>query len=437
MINAYLSDKNPFVYAAYGQVEVARSKAEAAMGSFDTQLGIKYDNKQYPTSDGQLTDITVEKELQSGLTLLAGYRKADGVQEYSNIKTGNDGEARLGVKLPVVALFSDTNRHLYRYQMASLNATLEQYSAQMRLRQLRYEVASAYYALLSRNQVRQFEQALLDKARHRQRYILKKISVGEFAPIERLEVERQILHREQRLHMANTAYERALRQFVTYLNLKPETFTQRYSLPTLEPLRFKADDVSGLYREAKERRPDLKRLETETSQLSLQQSYSAINRYPQMDVALTGVHDFEYENGFKIALNMHFPIEQRRYGGTQKAIQSGKTALSMTKRSRELKLAASLSNLMETQKMLLQNIASVGREIDLCTELEDAERKRFNVGEGSQLFVNQRELDTLEANLKRLDYLLRLNVTVLQIKKEAGLHIGSAQNPDIDAVGSR
>jgi outer membrane protein TolC len=322
-----------------------------------------------------------------------------------------------------VALFSDTNRHLYRYQMASLNATAERYSAQMRLRQLRFDVASAYCTLLSRNQIRRFEQALLQKAQKRQRYILKKISVGELAPVERLEVERQILHREQRLHMANTAYKRALRQFVTYLNLKPETFTRRFSLPELEPLRFNTDDLSSLYREAKERRPDLKRLETETSQLSLQQSYSAIDRYPQMDVALTGVHDFEYDNGFKIALNMHFPIEQRRYSGTQKAIQSGKTAISMTKRSRELKMAASLENLMETQKMLLQNIAGVRREIDLCSELEDAERKRFSVGEGSQLFVNRRELDTLEANLKRLDYLLRLNVTVLQVEMEAGLRL--------------
>ncbi|HHH72621.1 MAG TPA: TolC family protein, partial [Sulfuricurvum sp.] len=425
MIDAYLTSKNPFVAAINGRADVARSKADAAKGVFDTQLGVKYDNKQYPVSDGQLTDITLEKELQSGMTLLAGYRKAEGVQEYSNIKTGNDGEARIGVKLPVIALFSDTNKQLYRYRTASLNATLEQCGAQVRYRQLRYEVASAYFTLLNHHQVRQFEQTLLNKARRRHSYILKKITVGEFAPIERLEVERQILHREQRLNMADTKYETALQKFATYLDLDPATFTKRFSLPVLQPLRLETDDTSTLYREAKRRRPDLKRLETETSLLSLKQSYSAIDRYPQMDVALTGVHDFEYDNGFKIALNMHFPIEQRRYSGTQKAIQSGKTAVAMTKRSRELMVTASLSNLLNTQKMLLQNIDSVNREIELCTELEGAERERFNVGEGSQLLVNQRELDTLEAKLKRLDYLLKLNVTVLQIKKEAGLNIGS------------
>lgn len=423
MIDVYLTNKNPFVSAARAPAEVALAKAQATEGIFDTTLGFKYDDKRYPSSDGKLTDLTIEKELQSGLTLLAGYRKAEGVQEYNNIKTGDEGEARVGVKLPVVALFSDTNKHLYRYRSATLNAVRERYSAQERIRLLRYDATSAYYTLLYRYEAHRLEQALLEKARNRSTFIAKKVAVGEFAPIERLELKRQILQREQRLHKARTAYETALRTFTAYLDMEPTIFSAQFSLPALQPVTFETDRVEQLFIDATQRRPDLKRLEAEDSMLTLEQQYSTIDRYPKMDIALTGVHDFEYDNGFKLSVNMRFPIERRRYSGTQKAIQSGKTAIAMTKRSRELTLSVSLKNLLDTQKMLLKNIESAGEEVMLCTQLEQAERKRFNVGEGSQLLVNQREHDTLEAKLRKLDNLLQLNITVLKLRNESGIDL--------------
>ncbi|MHC3993653.1 TolC family protein [Thiomicrolovo sp. ZZH C-3] len=427
VIESYLNEKNPYIYTAVGQQYVSEARAEAAEGAFDTRLGVKYDNKRYPASEGELADVYVEKATESGVELLAGYRRAEGVQEYNNIKTGDDGEVRLGVKVPVFAVAKGMNPRRYALESAAIDAARSTYAAKENLRHLRFDVYAAYYTLLYRRSVASLESALLAKAREREGFVRSKVGVGELPEIALLEVQRQILNRVQRRLEALNGYKVALGSFTRFLGLSPEALEARYALPSLpeasaEELRFEE-----ALQTAWEQRPDLRSLQYDKRRFGLQEEYNALSKYPSLNVALYGVHDFVYDNGVKVSLEMSFPVERRTYAGRKKAIEKGERAVDEALQRKRIEIETALSNRFETRRMLRENLKNAGDEVSLAERLEAAEVRKYRLGAGDLVMVNQRELTTLEVRQKALSYRLRLLLQALEIARE----LGSASAPAV------
>lgn len=424
VIGSYLNETNPYVYTAVAQRYVAEARAEATSGTFDTRLGFKYDNKQYPVSEGKFTDVFVEKPTESGVEMLFGYRKAEGVQEYNNIKTGSEGEMRLGVRVPVIALVQGMNERTYRFKSATIDAAQSGFTARDNLRQLRFDVFSAYYGLLYRKEAAELESGLLERAKVRESFVQGKVEVGELPEIELLEVKRQILSREQRLREAENAYEVSRTSFLRFLGLTRQEFEASYELPSLPETSAGNLSYQTALQYALEHRPDLKALEYETDRFGLRDDFIAVEQYPRFNVALYGVHDFEYDNGFKVSLDMDFPIERRQYQGKKREIQKGKRAVEEALQRKRIDIETGLANQLGSLQTLQENLEIAEQEIGVALQLEAAERKKFRLGAGDLILVNQRELSTLEARLKKLSYALRLQLSVLEVQREAGMAIG-------------
>lgn len=419
-IAAYLTEANPYYYSAVGQQYIAASKAEAAEGGFDTRLGVTYDDKRYPTSEGELTDIYVEKATQSGVELLAGYRRAEGVQEYSNIKTGDEGEVRIGVKLPVFSILGGMNERRYGLQSASLEAQRSRFESQENLRHLSFGVFTAYYTLLFCHDAVMLEETLLSRAREREAFIRERVDAGEAPGVTLLEARRQILNREQRLAEAANAYETALMSLTGYLGLSREAFDARYALPPLPDASPRPVEAEAAVRSAVENRPDIKMLVYDRQQYELADKYNDVSRYPKFNVALYGVHDFQYDNGFKVAVDMLFPIERSRYAGRKREIQNGIRAVDEQMAVRRVETQTAVTNRLSTMRAVRENLAKAEEEIVLTEALETAERKKYRLGAGNLVMVNLRELDTLQARMKQLDYRLRLLKLGLELDRDMG-----------------
>lgn len=419
-VAACLTDANPYYYTAVGQQYVAASRAEAAEGAFDTRLGVTYDDKRYPASDGELADIYVEKATQSGVELLAGYRRAEGVQEYSNIKTGDEGEVRVGVKLPVFSVLGGMNERRYGLQSASLEAQRSTYVSKENLRHLSFDVFTAYYSLLFRHDAVVLEETLLSRAREREAFIRERVDAGEAPGVTLLEARRQILNREQRLAEAANACETALTSLLRYLGLSREAFDARYALPPLPEAPPRALEGEAAVRSAVENRPDIRMLAYDRRQYELADKYNDVSRYPKFNVALYGVHDFQYDNGFKVAVDMLFPIERSQYAGRKREIQNGIRAVDEQMAVRRIETETAVANRLSTMRAVRENLAKAEEEITLTEALEEAERKKYRLGAGNLVMVNLRELDTLQARMKRLDYRLRLLKLGLELDRDMG-----------------
>ncbi|WP_457596560.1 hypothetical protein [Hydrogenimonas sp.] len=109
-VAAHLGEENPRIAQARSEVEAAVARVRGARGAYDVTALLRVDEKRYPLGDGEFFDATLSKHLGSGLSIFGGYRRATGVQEYNNIKTGGKGEYRAGVNLSLVSLLLGVDR---------------------------------------------------------------------------------------------------------------------------------------------------------------------------------------------------------------------------------------------------------------------------------------------------------------------------------------
>lgn len=419
-IARYLTIENPFVYTAVGQKYIYKEKEQYQLGGFDTNLGVKYDKKDYPLSEAEYFSAGIEKPIENGMEFSLNYRKAEGTQEYNNIKTGDDGEVLLGVKIPVFSVANNTNKRKLALDSSRLDTRKMDYKAQDNLRLLYSKIIEGYYELLFYHQNKGLVTKLLDKARRRVSIIEKRVDAGSLPQIALLEANQQVLNREQRLLVTKNQYENALSSFLKYLNIDVEYFNQTYTLPLLSDLKENDIPPEVSFEKALENRPDLKVYANEIKKLDLENTFTSISKYPNLDIGVYGVHDFEYENGFKITLGMDFPLERRKYTGKSLEIKKSRQNVQKEKEQQIIMIKTDLQIIKNSMGTLLHNIDNSEKEVDLVQKLEDAEEKKYLLGSGNLFMLNQREIYTLQIKKKLLQY----NLDYLRLVQESNKVMG-------------
>jgi outer membrane protein TolC len=414
----YLTLKNPFYYSAIGEKFIYEEKEKYHLGAFDTKIKVKYDNKDYAASEGEFSNLGVEKPISNGIDLSLDYRKATGVQEYNNIKTGNEGEVLLGVKVPIFSVIEDINERKYNLTSASIESKKINSVTHDNLRILQYEIIYSYYKLLYYKGVLSLVENLLTNAKKREQYIQKTVKNGAMPEMSLLEIEQQIINREQNLISVKNVYKGALLEFLKYLNLDVKTFFKLYRLSSLQNISHKHKGVKEAIQFALEHRPDLKVYDYDKEKLMLDDKYSNLLKYPDLKLALYGSHDIQYGNGFKFALEMDFPVEQSKYRAKSMEIKSSLINIEKKTEMKIINIKITVRNIISTLNTLLDNIKRSKAEIQLVEKLEDAENKKYKSGLSNIFMVNQRELYTLQVKQKLLKYHLDYLILKEELNKE-------------------
>lgn len=409
-IAQYLTDKNPYIYTARAKEYAYKAKVEYYEGAFDTQLVAKYDNKEYPASTGKFLDVSLQKPTQSGLELVAGYRKAQGTQEYNNIKTSEDGEALIGVKIPVFEMLNKTNSRKLNLETAKLQSTKYLFASQNNLRLLYMRILKSYYTLLYYKTLLRFEKELLHRTKKREIFVQKRVTSGSLPELSLVEVRQQMISRKQRVIFAKNNYSKSVEIFLQYINVSKETFFDQYDFKDVLENRFIDVDLDNAVSEALQNRADLKVLKYEYEQQQLQKQNTQLLAYPRLNLSLYGVHDFKYNQGFKVALEMKFPVQRREYHGKNNEIDRNLENIQKLKEKKLLNIKTSLTNIVASLGVEEQNLELSTEELKLAVKLENAENKRYQLGDSNLFMLNQREMYTLEVKKKivkyKLDYLL-------------------------------
>lgn len=422
-ISNYLTEENPFVYAAVGNKYIYREKEKYYLGDFDTKLSAAYDKKEYPVSDGEFFDVSLQKPLENGVEFIAGYRNAQGTQEYNNIKTSEDGEIRAGIKVPVFSVMHDISTRKLNLNLAALDTMKFSSNAKDNLRLLYFKIISDYNKLLYSKAVLELERELLLTAQKREDIIKQKVKVGALADIALLEASQQTINRKQRLVSEENDFSNMFEGFLQYLNLSREAFEKHYTLPKMKIIQKGAEkswNIQSSIDTAMQNRPDLKIFDYEVKKMNVQKQHSQLLNYPNFNLSLYGVHDLQYDNGFKVALDMDFPIERRKYEGKQAEIRQSIKNIENNKEKEIITLKTNLSNIINSMESLATNIENSKDEIVLVEKLEEVENKKYILGLSDLFMVNQRELYTLEVKKKLLKY----NLEYLLLEQEANKEIG-------------
>ncbi len=196
------------------------------------------------------------------------------------------------------------------------------------------------------------------------------------------------------------------------MNLSSDRFVHEYRLASLLEVKESYVETETSIEQALENRPDLKVFDYDKKKLDLEEKFTSVSKYPDLNVGLYGVHDFKYENGFKVTLGMDFPIERRKYMGKSLEIKKSKKNIDKKKEKKIINIKTELDMINNSIKTLSNNIYNADLEVSLVEELEAAELKKYNIGLSNLFMLNQREVYTLGVKKKFLKY--NLDYLILQ-----------------------
>ncbi len=420
-IKRFLTEENPYIYTILGKKYIYQGKRKYYEGFFDTVLSGKYERKDYPVSTGNFASLFIKKPAYSGIDFLLGYRRATGVQEYNNIKTGEYGELQIGLKIPVFQLRNQIDKRRLNLFLTDLQIKQIDYQFQNKFRHLYLKIISSYYKTIFYKQILKIEKELLQKAEKRKEFIQKRVKTGALPQIYEIEANQQVINRKQRVLKAQNDYNIHLNEFLKYLNISREEFDKKFSLPQLPELPEFSLSIEEAIKIALKNRPDLVDLLIEKEKLKKEKQFFSLLKYPKLTISVYGVHDFKYDEGYKLTIDASYPIERRKYLG--KSIEIGKQLILIDKKFQKtfLDLRTNINNIFQTAKTLKQNIKNIQKELELVKKLEEVERKKLQLGVGTLFLLNQREIYTLKTKKKYLKY--RLDYIILYKRLLAELNL--------------
>ncbi len=420
MIFQYFSESNPFYYETIARQKRLENRDLYHLGDLDYESFAKYDYKEYPASEGEFYNIGIKKPLETGIDLSLSYRKAEGVQEYNNIKTGDEGEVLLGVNIPLVSVLKGTNQRQLNIDTATLQKEILEYQSKDNLRHLYFNVLMEYAKVLYYKSITRLQEELLQKAKERMKLIESKITAGSLPKISLVEAKQQVINREQSLLNSLNDYTASMESFTQYLDISRSTFEELYDLIDINTMDFDTLVLDTLLDEASEYRYDLKQYDIKIQQLLLQQKQTGLLNLPQVDLSMYGVHDFKYDEGYKISLDLSFPLERRKYDAKNLENKQHILENEMAREKILIAIKTRLRNIVNACDTYLQNLSSSHEEIDLLEQLEKAENTKYRLGSSNLFILNQREMLTLKVKKKALYYKYRLYLLHKEAQRETG-----------------
>lgn len=415
-IKKYMTHENPYVYISLGKKNIYEQKLNYVMGEYDTNVLAKYEDKEYPVSYGKYYTLGIEKPLENGVDMSVSYRYADGTQEYNNIKTSQDGEIVFGVKVPVFSLLNQIDKRRLNVGLAYNDVVKTDFQYKESMRSLYFNITQNYYKLLYLRSLSEIYKRLLLKVEKRYAFLKQGVEKGNISEMKLIELKQQVINREQMVISADTNYNNQFINFIKFINLSKKNFDEKYILPELPKIEATNIKFESAMDIALQNRVDLKIFNNEIEKINLKQKYTQLLKYPDLHVGLYGVYDMkndsEYydQTGFKVTLNMSFPIEQSKYSANNLENKYSLTLLDANKKRFFIELETNLKKIISSLYTLEKNIENSQNELELIKKLENMEKKKYELGSSTLFMLNQREIQTIETEKKllknRLEYLL-------------------------------
>lgn len=421
-IHQYLNKKNPFYYQAIGEQYIAKGRELFSEGSLDTQLNASYDNKNYPTTSGTYEEVELLKPIENGIEFSVGYRKAEGLQEFNNIQTGQNGEIISSIKVPLLSVLYDISKNKVDIQSARLGTVQSEYQSKYNLLNLYFNITKIYYQVLLQNQLKDTQKRLLHKAKKTHSFIAKQVQAGQLPSVADIEIRQLILGREQQYIYEKNNFNMVQNIFLQYLGVEKKDFSKMYKLPMLGMKKNMLLDMNEAIRLAIENRPDLKVIDVELEKLALKKEYNNLEQYPKFDMKFSGVYDPINKEGYKVSLNFNFPLERRKYSGMDEVLQKKNLMIQNQKLKSIRELETSILNIYQKIKTKKMTIKLLKKELLLVKKLESVEIKKLHEGIGNLMFLNQREIVTLKVEQKLLKEYYELATYFLEVNYLLGKH---------------
>lgn len=418
----HITEENPYIYSALAKQYIAKEKLAYSRGAFDTKAVAKYDEKEYPVTDGKLYSASLTQPTESGVDLSAGYRYAEGTQEYNNIKTADNGEFIVGAKIPLVSVLNRMDERRLRVALMQMDLKNSEFEYKEDMRRFYFTLMSEYYTLLYNKSLLHIAKEMLQKMQKRYEFLESNVARGNMPEVALFEARQQLIHSEQEYMSTQRNYDNSFVEFLKYINLTQEAFETRYHIPLLPEVQTKEFVLEESLKEARERRGDISILNTEVEKLLLQNRNNERKKYPELDIGLYGVYDTYEQSGFKLTLDLSLPIQRSQYKAKTAEIRESIKAIKNAKEIRLIELKADLKKIINSINTLKINLKNAQEESELLEKLESAERRKYELGSSTLFILNQREMRTMQTKKRVLQYKLEYHLLYESYRRIMSFH---------------
>lgn len=407
---------NPASISADLENDIASATLRNAQGGFDPAFNLEY---EYKTKDGAPTVDVLNAGLELPLSTIFGpkfiakYKRGEGSRVSNVDRTALDGEASIGVKVPILqGIFTDKRRALlakatFRLDLAKANQREQQ-------NELLREASLAYWSWAEAYGQMDVAKAVLDLAITRYKGIAERVRRGEAAPIDSVEALLEVEKRRGDFLKAERKAESATIKLSVFLwnqdgSPKPLTAVPKKLplLPSISSFQIQNDKRIALVQ-----RPEIGQIEFEQRSAAIDLAFNSEFQRPFIELSAEAMQ-YKFStigvNDYRFGLTVSQPLFFREANSNVQLAEIKVRRTDLKRLEVERKVLASVDDAVSAIERAKERVEVAEREVQYAFLVQEGERRKFQIGESTVLILNLRERATAEARNKlveaRADYL--------------------------------
>ena len=430
----------PLIQQAVASRTIASGEVLASQGSFDRKLQGFSNSQPLDFYENHRHSLGISRDTFWGGELFAGYRIGRGSFEpwYLERETNRGGEFNAGFVVPLARDISiDANRaELWRSQLE--RSRVEPEIRGMIIGAVR-DATVAYWQWVATAAHYEITQDVLQLGLDRKRFLKRQVELGEKAQIDVVDNERIILTRSAKATDARRKLEQAAVKLSLFLRddlgqpiVTPIDAAQGVLPPSLPAQNWGEQADVAL---AQANRPELAELQLARRQLAVLLRQACNEMLPEIDAGLLVAQDVgqptsalrdKSELELEATITLSVPLERRRALGKARQLRGKIAQLRAKMRFASDKIALEAQVAHAALTAAAQRVDQTTQGLNLAKQMEEAERRRYELGESTLFNLNLREQQAVEAAVDRIAALYDYHVA--QAEYAAALGFESIEN---------
>jgi outer membrane protein TolC len=408
---------HPALQAELQERTAADADLLSAEGGFDPSIKGEFFSNVTGGYSGNYGSTYVEQPLKFyGSKLIGGYRLGDGsFPIYDNYyDTNSGGEAGFGVEVPLVRDGPIDRRRANIGKSISGQALADSLIDQRRIELARAAALTYWDLTAARNKIRVFRK-LLEVAQERDRQISERVTRGDLPDFDRVDNQRAVLQREAQLLAAERACRNAeysISLFFRDSSGVPQSVEKfkvldRIPLPPFVPALISSDPVA----EAAEARPEFKNIKAQHEQNKIELKLARNQILPRVDLRVFSSSDYgtgdpkRDEAEVKAGLRLEIPLATRTQQGRVDYYEARERKLEFTETFLRERIRTDVQDALNALEIAQKRVGVVTQEVKASQDLAKGELKRFELGDSNLIFVNLREQNAADAQVREIEAL--------------------------------
>lgn len=405
-VQSMVVSRMPLIMEALEKQRAAEGELEAQEGNFDHKIKFKSMNQIEDKYDNQVFETKLERQTPwMGTRMFLGHRQGNGVfADYEGkYETSSLGELFAGIDLPLLR-----DRSIDEFRLNRLKAQIGVQKAELEFQQKRLDVlfkaAQIYWKWTMAGQKLRILKDWVKQAEERQTFLERKVSAGDTSEIKLTDNRRTLLKRQADLVKVRRDYEVATAELAIYINRTPTLAEVKVEIKLSEDLT----ETPNL--EMRNQLPPFRLMSLEEQILEQEREFAISQQLPDLRLAVEGARDVGIQSQvsggqdqLRVGVMLEIPLENRKGKGKRTEVAGKKAALNYRRVWLEREWEARIKQNAQALKTTRQQLELQKSEVSDTSKMARAEMTRFNQGDSDIFFVNIREQDEAEAQVRLIE----------------------------------